>query len=177
MKEVKMTIECPACSGTGLYQGMGEGKGTAVICHKCRGTGAYQYFYSYNEFTGRKNKEGVNRVYLPGTGYKLALGKINFSNGIGEIDMDREGISYADFLEGKRPIHIKKLYCPLSADQGACHKIKGFANTCNDLNGGWLSYIPSCKHNNKKGKELCWARFENGINPEEKMTDVLKGED
>ena len=81
MKKIEMEIECPSCGGTGLYQGMGEGKGTAVICHSCEGSGSYMYSYSYNDFTGRKIKEGIQRVYLTGFGYKLGLGKINFAGG------------------------------------------------------------------------------------------------
>ena len=127
MKEIKMTIECPFCNGTGIYSGMAESKETAVICRKCNGTGAYKYQYSYNEFIGKKEKKGIKRVYLDGMGYKIGLGKINFDK-VGEIDMDKEGVSYAEFLGGKSPEHIKKLGCPMIADQGACHKIKGFVD-------------------------------------------------
>ena len=157
MKKIEMTIECPACGGTGIYSGMGEGEGVAVICYKCDGTGAYRYSYTYNDFTGRKEKNGVKRVYLKGSSYKLGLGKINFSNGIGEIDMDKEGISYSEFLTGGKPTHIKKLECPMLADQGACHDIEGFTDECNRLNGGWCSYLPKCK--NQHNKDQCWERF------------------
>lgn len=37
MKEIQ--IECPACHGTGLYQGMCEQDGCAVVCTKCDGKG------------------------------------------------------------------------------------------------------------------------------------------
>ena len=30
-------VECTSCSGTGLYQGMAERDGTAVICYQCDG--------------------------------------------------------------------------------------------------------------------------------------------
>lgn len=131
MKKIELTIECPDCKGTGVYSGMGEGDGIAVVCYKCKGTGAYKYSYLYNDFTGRKEKEGIKRVYLKGYGYTLGLGKINFSNGIGEIDMDKEGVSYSEFLAGKLPTHR--------------------------LNGGWCSYLPECK--NKHNKDQCWERF------------------
>ena len=35
MKEIQ--IECPACHGTGLYQGMCEQDGCAVVCTECGG--------------------------------------------------------------------------------------------------------------------------------------------
>ena len=59
MKEIQ--IECPACHGTGLYQGMCEQDGCAVVCTKCDGKG-YTTF-QYNEFTGKKVKEGIKRVF------------------------------------------------------------------------------------------------------------------
>jgi len=64
MKKIEMEIECPYCGGTGLLSGMGEGDGTAVVCHQCNGTGVFSYSYLYKDFTGRKTKEGVKRVYL-----------------------------------------------------------------------------------------------------------------
>lgn len=158
IKKIEMEIECPACKGTGLYSGMGEGKGVAVICHKCNGTGAYMYSYSYKEFAGRKLQKDIKRVYLSGTGYRLGLGKINFSGGIGEIDMDKEGVSYDEFLNDKMPQHIKKLGCPMLTDQGACHDKKGFVDKCNKINGGWIGTITDCK--NQPNKEQCWKRFE-----------------
>ena len=155
-----MVIECPSCKGTGLYSGMGESKNIAVICYRCDGTGAFNYSRSYNEFTGQKVKEGIERVYLKGTGYKLALGKVNF-DGVGEIDMDKEGVSYSEFLNGKKPTHIKKLECPLLTNQSACHEIKGFTEKCNSYNGGWIDLISKCK--NQPNKLECWKRFEDQI--------------
>ncbi len=160
METIKMQIECPYCKGTGVYVGMAEGRGAAVMCHRCDGTGAYEYSYSYNEYTGRKVKEGVSRVYLSSGGYKIGTGEINF-DGIGEIDMDKEGISYLDFINGKKPEHIKKLLCPMQADQIACHNKEGFVDECNKLNGNRISMLTECKMQPEKGK--CWERFENEI--------------
>lgn len=157
-KKIKMDIQCPSCEGTGIYSGMGESKNTAVICHSCKGTGKYHYVYEYEDFTERKIKRGIDRVYLSGYGYGIRTGIINFLN-IGEIDMDKEGVSYSDFLSGKIPKHIKKLACPMLADQGACHNIKGFVDKCCELNDGWIGYIPDCK--NRCNSNKCWKRFEN----------------
>ena len=161
MKTIEMLIECPSCNGTGLYSGMVESKDTAVICYRCNGTGAYNYSYSYNKFVKRKIKDGICRVFLKGTRYKLGLGKINFE-GVGEIDMDKEGISYSEFLDGKKPKHIKKLECPLLADQDTCHKIKEFTTECDSLNGGYINMITKCK--NQPNKQECWERFEKEMN-------------
>lgn len=159
MPKVELEIQCKSCQGTGVYSGMGESRETAVICQTCSGSGKQQYSFQYEEFTGRKIKDGIKRVYKSGYGYKIGLGKINFDK-IGEIDMDKEGVSYEEFLNGKKPGHIKQLGCPMMADQSACHKIKGFTEKCNKLHGSYLSYIPDC--NNRKNKLQCWERFENG---------------
>jgi hypothetical protein len=156
-KKIELSVECPSCSGTGLYQGLAEGYGIAVVCHRCQGTGEYKYSYSYNDFTGRKKLDNVERVFKKGTQYKIGLGVVDFGGEVGEIDMDKEGVSYQEFLDGILPNHIKQLECPMMADQGACHNIKGFTGKCNDLNGGWIGYIPSCKHQNRKNE--CWDRF------------------
>jgi len=158
MKKIEMVIECPACEGSGVYNGIGEGDGLAVICYKCNGSGAYKYHYSYNEFTGRKIKEGILRVYKQGYGYKLGLGTINFDM-VGEVDMTSEGVSYQEFLDGKEPEHIKKLACPMLADQGACHSIKGFIDECGRLHGSMLLGIRLTQCNYYPRKAKCWKRF------------------
>jgi len=158
MKKIEILIECPSCEGSGVYQGIAEGEGTGVICYKCKGSGAFLYQFEYRPFTGRKIIEGIDRVYLNGLGYKLGLGKIPFSNGIGEIDMDQEGVSYSEFLNGEVPKHIKKLGCPMMADQSACHAKKGFVNKCEQLNGGWVGRLSECRKQPRKAE--CWKRFE-----------------
>ena len=155
---MKIVIECKSCKGTGVYQGMGESSDVAIICHTCKGTG--WTVFEYTEFTGRKNKQGVSRVYLNSYGYKISTGVVNF-DGIGKVDMDKEGVSYEEFCEGKMPTHIKQLGCPMLADQGRCRDIAGFTNRCDSFNGGWLNYIPSCE--NKANSAECWRIFEEAI--------------
>lgn len=156
MKEIKMKIECPYCEGTGVYVGMGERDGAAVVCIRCEGTGSYEYKYQYNEFAGRKKRKDVTRVFLSGYGYCVGVTEVILDNGV-RVDFSKEGITYEEFLGGKMPKHIKHLGCPMSADQSACHDIKGFTDVCNNLNGGWLSHIPSCRCDDKA---KCWERFE-----------------
>ena len=52
--------ECSSCSGTGVYVGFAEPKGTAVVCLNCDGTG--ERTIEYNSFTGLKRREGVHTV-------------------------------------------------------------------------------------------------------------------
>ena len=162
MKKIEMLIECPACRGTGVYSGVAETEETAVICNKCEGTGAYNYVYEYELFTKRKIKDKIKRVYKNSYGYKLGLGKVNFKTpqSVTGIDMDKEGVSYEEFLQGAMPQHIEALVCPLLADQSACHKIPGFVDRCDKLNKGWLNYIPDCK--NRCNMKECWELFKLG---------------
>ncbi len=52
--------ECGSCGGTGLYSGMCEAKGEAVICLGCGGRGWIDF--KYKEFTGRKRKSGIKTI-------------------------------------------------------------------------------------------------------------------
>jgi hypothetical protein len=157
--KIELVIECPACNGTGVYQGMCERGGTAVICHRCDGTGAYTYRFEYNLFQGRQINPNVDRVYESSYDYVISTGILEFKTESGpiSINMDKEGVSYKEFLQGKMPKHIESLRCPLRADQDACHKIKGFVDECESLNGGWIGTISSCKYQPFKHK--CWERF------------------
>lgn len=130
-----MVIECKSCEGTGVYVGMAERNGAAVICTTCNGTGKYNYKFEYNEFTGLKTRENVTRVYKSGYGYVISPTQITFEKH-GEIDMSKEGVSYEEFLSGKTPNHIKQLICPMVANQSACHDIKSFVDECERLHGG-----------------------------------------
>ena len=159
MPTIERIVQCKSCSGSGVYVGMCERDGAAVVCHVCEGTGKCNYKFEYQEFTGRKKREDVTRVYKQGYGFVIAPAKISFSRN-GGIDMEKEGVSYDDFLRGEMPQHIKKLACPMLADQSACNKIKGFADECDRLHGSCLlgTLISQC--NNQINRLGCWQRFE-----------------
>lgn len=157
-KIIDIEIECQSCNGTGVYSGMAERDGAALVCHTCEGKGKKQHVFRYNEFTGRKKSEKVKRVYKAGYGFVIGTGVIGFSDA-GKVDMSKEGVSYEEFLQGKMPNHIEKLACPMMADQGACHKIDGFTDKCNELNGGWVGVLSKCNHRKKCSE--CWTRFNN----------------
>lgn len=60
MTKQRIAQECSECHGTGLYSGMCEGKGEAVICCRCDGKG--WVFHHFNTFEGRKKKRGIKTV-------------------------------------------------------------------------------------------------------------------
>jgi hypothetical protein len=81
--------QCVACGGTGLYQGMCEGNGRAVVCLDCNGTACKEI--EYRPFSGRVRPNGMGRLdHL----------KIQQSSGrliIGPIGGAGEEMSYEEF--------------------------------------------------------------------------------
>jgi len=60
MKQIVVKAACASCGATGLYCGMCEPVGTAVICVDCGGTGCEEI--SYRPYEGRKRKHGVSII-------------------------------------------------------------------------------------------------------------------
>ena len=158
---MKMKIKCKLCNGSGLYVGSLERAGAAVICDMCKGEGFI--WFKYEEFTGLEKREDVERVYLSSYGYVIAPKEIDFKDN-GEIDLGKEGVSYEEWIAGKKPKHIKRLVCPMLADQGTCRNIKGFVDMCETLHGKRLWGIRLTKCNHQPKKEECWERFETKVN-------------
>jgi hypothetical protein len=87
---IQIDAECSSCGGTGLYSGMCEGPGIAVVCLRCEGTGCEKVYY--RPFAGRKKKKGIKVVYRSGGGF-IATGCGPRGN----------GITYKEFEAGKFP--------------------------------------------------------------------------
>lgn len=81
--------ECPSCGGTGLYRGMAEPEGVAVVCLTCNGSGCKEL--TYTPFTARKRRGDVREV-------KRSKGEFIFACG-----PRGDAISYQDFMNGKMP--------------------------------------------------------------------------
>lgn len=87
MAEVK--AECGSCGGTGLYRGMAEPKGIAVVCLTCGGTGCKTI--TYTPFQARKPRSDVRTVQRSAGSFILDCGPVGHA------------ISYQDFQNGKMP--------------------------------------------------------------------------
>jgi hypothetical protein len=83
-------IECNACDGTGLYSGIGESKGVAVLCLNCDGTGCD--ILLYKPFVKRRGRRDIKTVHVS-RGMFVATG-------VGPVS---ESITYAQFVKNKRP--------------------------------------------------------------------------
>jgi hypothetical protein len=57
---MQVNAACVACGATGLYSGMCEGPGRAVICLDCGGTGCQ--VLHYKPYEGRKRKNGIKVI-------------------------------------------------------------------------------------------------------------------
>lgn len=100
-------IECVACGGDGLYVGMCERDGAAVICHRCKGTGRQHVKHEYTAFTKRKTNPEIQRVYNAAGGYCISAKDVTTEDSKTEngrtIHFSRAGVSYEEWLEGVKP--------------------------------------------------------------------------
>lgn len=103
--------QCDSCGGTGLYVGMAENNGAAVVCRDCDGTGKAHVRHEFREFTKRKMKKGVKRVYETAAGYGISAEDVITEKGK-TIHFSRFGVAYKDWLNGKKPVPIEELHCP-----------------------------------------------------------------
>jgi hypothetical protein len=86
---MKVKTECGACRGTGLYRGIAEPKGVAVVCLRCRGTGCEEL--EYVPFTERKRRDDVQTVRQSRGSFILSCGPVG------------DSVTYAEFIAGKMP--------------------------------------------------------------------------
>jgi glutamine amidotransferase-like uncharacterized protein len=88
---MKQTVkaECRDCGASGVYCGMAESKGTAVVCLTCGGSGCVDM--KYTPFTQRKIRQNIETVFASKGSF--------IGTGVGP----EWAISYHDFLNGKLP--------------------------------------------------------------------------
>lgn len=109
-KVFECKIECQSCGGTGLYVGMAERDGAAVVCSHCKGTGCYNHKFTYISFTERVRRDDVRRVFKTSCGFVHTPEDIVFEGE--DIKFSQSGASYEEWLIGKSPLPMKTLYCP-----------------------------------------------------------------
>ncbi len=151
MKKIEIDIECQSCDGTGLYQGMGEDKGCAVVCTTCKGTGKYHYVLEYEPFTERKKRTDIKRVFGNTCGFKHGPDDYKAKDGT-LFEFSKGGALYKDWLAGEEPKPLKDLYCPkLWTGQ------RWNSDKCNEhcRPGTSINYCPM-----KPQMDKCWEEFE-----------------
>lgn len=147
MSEAKKTVivrECQSCGATGLYRGMGERDGVAVVCHTCNGTGKETITVNWTPFETRKPARGVSVVLQTNPGICAAPGIVP------------GGIPFEDWTAGKpfprRGAEMRQHTCPAWWYQSADYDRKPNWKEC-----GWGAFS-SCAHFKDKAK--CWERFD-----------------
>jgi hypothetical protein len=162
MRIFKEKIVCTSCGGTGLYVGMAEREGAAVVCHKCNGTGCFEHEFKYVLFEERVLRKDVKRVFKTSCGYgHSAIDRTSKEGTV--IEFSKAGVAYEDWLKGEKPKPVKTLYCPylwenqnIQDSNHPCHKTL-FSTKCEDGLSLGCS-VTSCKFYGEKSK--CWEIFE-----------------
>lgn len=146
---IEFDQECDSCGGTGLYVGLGESDGAAIVCHTCKGEGHHRRKFVYREFDHRKTKDGVKRVFRcnPGIG-------IGGTGGFSLADFG--GIPYDYWNAGlpfPRGSEMRKFTCPAWWYQSADYHLKPHWNECAIIGGfSECSCFPT--------KAVCWERWD-----------------
>jgi len=150
-KVIEFDEKCPSCDGTGLYVGMGEHSGAAVVCHKCNGTGCHRFVHEFEEFSTLKERPGIKRVYQTNPG-------IGIGEGNGHQLEDFGGMPVAEWAEGRPFIpgmEMRRFTCPAWWYQSADYKLKPEWPECSKTLGNPFSRCP-----NFPMKVQCWERWD-----------------
>jgi len=154
MKTFDVKHECKACDGTGLYVGICERDGAAVVCNKCKGTGEQRTIFKYKEFEGRQQPtKKVKRVY-----------EVNIGIVIGEDEQlklsDFGGMPFADWNDGKpfpKKSENRECTCPAwwyqSVDYDKKPRWKDEERSCIGIGS-----FSNCEFFNQK--DGCWGKWD-----------------
>lgn len=139
-----ITQECDACSGTGLYIGMGERDRAAVVCSRCAGEGFYEY--QYKEFTGRKRKLKVVQVYATNPGICATPEAVP------------GGVPYKEWLKDPESVkqpgaEMREHTCPAWWYQSAAYELVPRWKECISMGA-----FTRCRHFSIKSR--CWERWD-----------------
>lgn len=155
MNIIEFDQVCKDCKGSGLYVGMAENDGFAVVCHTCDGTGCVHVRFEYESFRKRKIKRNIIRVLQWNAGYCVG---VHGSNGkIFPID-HFGGMSYKDWISGNpfpRGSEMRNQTCPCHWYQCVDYELK--PDWCREENF-WSGAFSSCPKFPEK--EDCWIRFD-----------------
>lgn len=139
---IEFDEECPRCGGTGLYIGMAERDGFAVVCQKCKGSGKHHFVYEYKEFTGRKDRDDVKTVLQVNPGICVG-GNLNFG-GIPYEQWKKDGVF-------PRGTEMREYVCPA----WWCQAVGG---TFDESNCPGFGIFSKCQYFGNK--MWCWGRYD-----------------
>ena len=149
--KIEWVQQCNLCKGTGLYVGMGERDGAAVVCHTCNGTGRRVMEVEYEEFTGLKSRHNIQLVYQGNPGFCV--------DGAGTVP---GGVSYEKWMEDpesakQQGCEMRHQTCPKWWFQTVNYGKEVDWKECREsLMAG--DRFRDCSHFPDKAK--CWQRFD-----------------
>jgi len=147
----EVDAQCGACDGTGLYVGMAERDGAAVVCHSCKGTGKVRRVFEWKDFTERKPRAGVLWVIERNPGISVGADKD------GEFALsDFGGMSYSEWRGGHAfpaGSEMRKFVCPAWWYQSVDYSKKPHWDEC--IGCGSFS---GCKQFGNKA--ACWEKWD-----------------
>jgi hypothetical protein len=150
--KIEIDEECRSCSGTGLYIGIAERDGAAIVCSQCGGSGCFHFVHEYAEFIGRlAHTKKIKRVYQVNPGVVIGEG--------GGLKLeDFGGMPASDWTKGD-PFLIgsedRNHTCPRWWYQSADYKIMPQWEECFQSLGVSFS---RCSYFQTKGQ--CWKRWD-----------------
>jgi hypothetical protein len=150
--------ECDSCNGTGLYCGMAERKGSAVVCSTCKGTGKVEFKGTFKKFKTRKRRSGIKRVFETAGGYGICGEDVTTTEGV-TIHFSRFGASYDDWLNGEKPAPIEELHCPYqhTGQELQSDDVNNLYKTRCDKGLSLGGMITNCKC--RKDMAKCWRIY------------------
>lgn len=149
MKVIEFDEKCKSCGGTGLYTGIGERDGAAVVCLTCNGTACHHVKFKYEDFEGRQKHETAKRVYAANPGICIAEGAECKLEDFGGLTLE-EWEGGECFVAGTE---TRKFTCPAWWYQSADYNKKPRWKECRGCGA-----FSGCKSFGEK--EKCWARFD-----------------
>ena len=158
MSVFEVDASCGSCKGTGLYVGMAERDGAAVVCHTCKGTGCQHLRVEYEPFLAQQPAPpAVERVYQVNPGIVIGKGKV------GEYALaDFGGVPVEEWRRDPSSANLpgteNRLFtCPAWWYQSADYKRKPNWNDAERRCHG-IGSFSSCKYFGEKAG--CWAKFD-----------------
>jgi len=153
---LEVDVECTSCGGTGLYVGLGERDGAAVVCSRCHGTGCARLVVTYTDFKSRKKRDDVRRVYRANPGIVIGEGNDLTLDMFGGMDYEQweAGEKFPEGSEDR--LHT----CPAWWYQSADYEKQPEWHECRAC-----GLFSSCTHFDNKAE--CWERWDHEYGEEE----------
>ena len=171
--KIDIEIQCRYCRGTGLFIGMSERDGAAVVCQNCKGTGKDAFKRTFSKYKGRLPREDVERVFSTAAGYVISAKDVTREDGKA-CRFSKYGVKYSLWLKGVKPKPIEDLHCPY---QHTSQNMQLPGHPAHNLyqercykQGLWGMMITDCKLH--PDMAICWKRYHELVENKNEASDV-----